>query len=86
MWVIANTVDQVMNKQQSDLVQNHHFQVRVAIQEIGSDWKTMVAIVPPSERGSGILVDVRALIFFDRSAARDEIQSRLAEWERPSST
>jgi hypothetical protein len=85
MWAIADTVDLVINKQQSDLVQNHHFQVRVAIQEIGSNWKTMVAIVPPGERGSGILVDVRALIFFERSVAPDEIQSRLAEWGRAQS-
>jgi hypothetical protein len=83
MSVIVNTVDLVRQKQQSDLVQNHHFQVRVAIQEIGSSWKTMVAVVPPTERGSGILVDVRALVFFDRSAAQEDIRSRLREWAQP---
>ncbi len=80
--VIADTVNLVREKQQSELVQNHHFQVRVAIQEVGSDWKTMVAIVPAGERGSGILVDIRALVFFDHSVTRDEIRSRLAEWGR----
>lgn len=78
--VIANTAAHVTQNLLSDPVQHHHFQVRVAIQAEGPGWKTSVAIVPPDERGVGILVDVRGFLFFEGSDTYDTIRSRLRAW------
>ena len=78
--VIAKTVEIVREKQDHELVQHHHFQIRVAIQVADSRWKTSVAIVPRDARGAGMLVDVHAILFFDRSSDYATIYSGLEPW------
>jgi hypothetical protein len=77
---VSGLVQKVQTKLANDLVQHHDFLVRVEIS--GGDYQphSIVRIVPRDDPGSGFIVDMRGILFFDRTSTPEVIRSRLERW------